>query len=347
MFPHLRFPVIGGISHSPRSLKCRTELDGNAGGGAGCGGYTYMTVRVRGLAIAGALGLVAVGAFVAPAAFAAPHETATTSDTADWAPAASAPIRPGVITETEGGGSCTSNFVFTNGDRVFLGQAAHCAGTGEATETDGCNSGTGGIGTPVTIRAADGSSRSGTLAYSSWVTMQENGESDPDVCAYNDFALVEVDPADVGDVNPTIPIFGGPTGIDTDGITPGELVYSYGNSPLRMGIEALSPKAGIGASEVGGGRSHEVYTLTPGVPGDSGSAFVDGQGHAFGVLSTLNLAPLPVSNGVIDLAEALDYANAHGDLGDIELVLGTEPFNPTPVGVPASSLAVPAGPSVG
>ena len=306
-----------------------------------------MTVRVRGLAIAGALGLVAVGAFVAPAAFAAPHETAATSDAADWAPAASAPIRPGVTTETEGGGSCTSNFVFTSGDRVFLGQAAHCAGTGDATETDGCDSGTGGIGTPVTIRAADGSSRSGTLAYSSWVAMQENGESDPDVCAYNDFALVEIDPADVGDVNPSIPIFGGPTGIDTDGITPGELVYSYGNSPLRMGIEALSPKAGIGASEVGGGRSHEVYTLTPGVPGDSGSAFVDGQGHAFGVLSTLNLAPLPVSNGVIDLAEALDYANANGDLGDVELVLGTEPFNPTPVGVPASSLAVPAGPPAG
>jgi hypothetical protein len=337
----------GGIRDAPRSLNRAAEQDIDAGGGVGSGGYSQMRVRVRGLAIAGAVGVLAIGALVAPAAIAAPEDAQTTSDASDWAPIDSAAIRPGVITETEGGGACTSNFVFASGDRVFIGQAAHCAGTGQATETNGCNSGTGGIGTPVTIRAADGTERAGTLAYSSWVTMQENGESDPDTCAYNDFALVEIDPADVDDVNPTIPIFGGPTGIDTDGIGLGETVYSYGNSPLRLGIGALSPKVGIGAAEVGGGRNHEVYTLTPGVPGDSGSAFVDGQGEAFGVLSTLNIAPLPVSNGVADLANALDYANANGDLGDIELVHGTEPFTPTPLGVPASALAVPAGPPAG
>lgn len=263
------------------------------------------------------------------------------SDAADWAPVGSAAIRPGVVTDTENGGQCTSNFIFTSGDRVFIGQAAHCASTGTATETNGCESGTGGIGTPVTIQAADGTERSGKLAYSSWVTMQEIGETDPDTCAYNDFALVEIDPADVDDVNPTIPVFGGPTGVDTDGLTTGELVYSYGNSPLRLGIAALSPKVGIAASEVGGGRSHEVYTLTPGIPGDSGSAFLDSEGQGIGVLSTLNIAPLPASNGVSDLAKALAYANEHADIGTIELVPGTEGFTPTPVGVPESALAVP------
>jgi hypothetical protein len=310
-----------------------------------------MTVSVRGSAVAVALGVIALGAFIAPAATAAPVLPAvpaqTTSGEADWAPADSAPIRPGVVTETAGGGACTSNFIFTSGDSTFIGQSAHCAGTGEATETNGCDSGTGGIGTPVTIKAADGTDRAGTLAYSSWVTMQENGESDPDICAYNDFALVEIDPADAGDVNPSIPFFGGPTGIDTDGLAPGELVYSYGNSPLRLGISALSPKVGVSAAEVGAGRSHEVYTLSPGVPGDSGSAFLDSAGKAFGALSTLNLAPLPVSNGVIDLAMALDYANANGGLGDVELVLGTEDFTPMPADVPADALAVPAGPPVG
>jgi hypothetical protein len=244
------------------------------------------------------------------------------------------------VTETEGGGACTSNFVFTSGDRVFLGQAAHCAGTGDATETDGCDSGTGGIGTPVAVQAADGTERAGRLAYSSWVTMQAIGESDPDVCAFNDFALVEIAPEDVDDVNPSVPFFGGPTGLDADGVPAGELVYSYGNSPLRLGIGALSPKVGINVADVGGGRSHEVYTLTPGVPGDSGSAFLDGSGAAIGVLSTLNLAPLPASNGVIDLAFALDYANAHGDVGDVELARGTEPFG----AAPAEGLPVPALP---
>ncbi|MHA6624098.1 serine protease [Pseudonocardia sichuanensis] len=300
-----------------------------------------MTVRARGIALAVALGGLAVGAVIAPAATAAP----TRSAAGDWAPADSAPIRPGVVTETEGGGSCTSNFVFTSGDRTFLGQAAHCAGTGDATETDGCDSGTGGIGTPVTIKAADGSDRTGRLAYSSWVTMQEIGESDPDVCAHNDFALVEIAAEDADEVNPSIPFFGGPTGIDADGLTPGELVYSYGNSPLRLGISALSPKVGINAAEEGGGLSHEVYTVSPGVPGDSGSAFLDGSGDAVGVLSTLNLAPLPVSNGVSDLAAALDYASANGDVGDIALATGTEPFDASPLGVPAEALAVPALPA--
>ncbi len=320
-------------------------------------GESRMAVRVHGAAVAAALGAIALGAFVAPAATGTPVAEAaplipaipaqSTPGAGDWAPAGSAPIRPGVVTETEGGGACTSNFVFTNGDRTFIGQAAHCAGTGGATETDGCDTGTGGIGTPVTIKAADGSDRTGSLAYSSWVTMQAGGETDPDLCQYNDFALVAIDPADVDDVNPSIPFFGGPTGIDTDGLAPGELVYSYGNSPLRLGIGALSPKVGVAASEAGGGRGHNVYTLSPGVPGDSGSAFTDSTGDAVGVLSTLNLLPLPVSNGVADMAAALEYANANGDLGNVELVNGTEAFNPAPADVPASELAAPAGPPAG
>src|SRR3954447_1538290 len=141
-----------------------------------------MTVRFRGVAMGVALGAVALGAFVAPAASAAPEP-------AEWALADTAPIHPGVVTDTIGGGAGTSNFVFTTGDRTLLGQPAHCAGTGQATETNGCDSGSLPLGTPVTIEAADGSDRSGTLAYSSWITMQENGETDPDICAYNDFAL--------------------------------------------------------------------------------------------------------------------------------------------------------------
>ena len=65
------------------------------------------------------------------------------------------------------------------------------------------------IGTPVEV---DGASKPGTLVYNSWLTMQAKGETDPDTCAYNDLALVKIDPADVGNVNPSVPGFGGPTG---------------------------------------------------------------------------------------------------------------------------------------
>ncbi|MHA6786037.1 serine protease [Pseudonocardia saturnea] len=309
-----------------------------------------MLVQKRGVAtVVAAAAVVAAAVLVAPAATAAAPVVALPADTsaaADWAPAAEAAITPGVVTTTTPGGSCTSNFVFTSGDRTFLGQAAHCAGTGEATETNGCDSGTGPVGSPVAIEAADGTVRAGTLAYSSWVTMQENGESDLEVCQFNDFALVELDPADVADVNPSVPFFGGPVGLDIDGVPAGEQVFSYGNSPLRQGIRELSPKAGVSAGDTGGGFSHEVFTVSPGVPGDSGSAFLDSDGDAIGLLSTLNLAPLPVSNGVSDLALALAYANEFGGIGDLELVLGTEPFSALPAGVPLTAVAPPAGPPI-
>jgi hypothetical protein len=281
-----------------------------------------MRIKYGAGTLAVTLGALVLGALVAPAASAAPARSS-------WAPADTAPIRPGVSVETEGA-SCTSNFVFTSGDRTFLGQAAHCASTGTATDTSGCTAGSLPLGTPVTIRAADGSARTGRLAYSSWLAMQERGETDPDVCQYNDFALVEIAPSDVADVNPTIPFFGGPTGLDTDGLTRGEHVYGYGNSPLRLGIEQLSPQAGLAATELGAGRGHQVYMLTPGVPGDSGSAYLDAAGNAMGVLSTLNFSPMPGSNGVADLAHALDYAAAHSDVGNVDLVPGTQPFNPGP-----------------
>jgi hypothetical protein len=268
---------------------------------------------LRGLATAAAAaGLVALGVVAAPAATAAEGDGA---------------IHPGVVTDSTGGGQCTSNFVFTADGKTYLGQAAHCAGTGNATETDGCTSGSQPVGTLVTILASDGTTRNGTLAYSSWLAMQEAGETDPDTCAYNDFALVEIAPADVADVDPTVPFFGGPVGLDTDGLPVGEEVHSYGNSPLRQGVAALSPKSGVSAGDGGGGWTHEVLTVTPGVPGDSGSAFLDSDGDAVGVLSTLNLAPLPLSNGVSDLAKAIEYAKAHG-LGDLELVPGKVPFSP-------------------
>ena len=237
-----------------------------------------------------------------------------------WAPAASAPIHPGVQTVTEGG-QCTSNFVFFDGaDNVYLGQAAHCSGTGGATETDGCDSGSQPLGTPVEV---EGAGRPGTMVYNSWLAMQGNGESDPDTCAYNDFALVKLDPADYGKVNPSIPFWGGPTGI-TDTVGQTEKVLSYGNSSLRLGLTQLSPKEGLSLGQTGNGWSHEVYTVTPGIPGDSGSAFIDRDGKAFGVLSTLQIAPKVGANGVGDLSRELAYANATG--AGVSLAEGTEAF---------------------
>ena len=64
-----------------------------------------------------------------------------------------------------------------------------------------------------------------------------------------------IDPVDHDQVNPSIPHWGGPTGLNTDGTEPSETVYSYGNSSLRLGIRALSPKTGLSLGTTAGGRS--------------------------------------------------------------------------------------------
>ena len=256
--------------------------------------------------------VAAVGA-VAPPAGSAPA----------WADADTASIHPGVQTYTAGG-QCTANFVFTDAaGAVYIGQAAHCSGTDGNTATNGCDAGSLPLGTPVEI---DGASRPGVMVYNSWLTMQAENETDDDTCAYNDFALVRLDPADHARVNPSVPVWGGPVGIgdETDVF---EDVYSYGNSSLRLGITNLSPKTGYSLGTTGGGWTHPVYTASPGIPGDSGSAFLDSEGRAIGVLSTLAIAPLPASNNASDVGKALAYLEANTAL-DVTLAPGTEPFSP-------------------
>ena len=239
--------------------------------------------------------------------------------------AASATVTPGVQTDTEGA-QCTANFIFRDGGGTYVGQAAHCSGTGAATDTDGCASDSLPIGTRVTVA---GASSPGTMVYNSWIAMRQSGESNEDVCAYNDFALVKLSAADAASVNPSVPGFGGPTGLADPPSDAGATVYTYGNSSLRAGVTKLSPKQGIVVQEQGGGWSRDVYTATPGIPGDSGSGFMDASGHAIGVLSTVQIAPLAASNGVGNLNKELAYARAHG-FGGLNLVTGG-PFNGNPV----------------
>src|SRR5690349_674919 len=167
------------------------------------------------LFVAAALAAVALGT---ASVFAQPA-----SASSRWAPAATATIHPGTMMYTAGA-QCTGNFVFTDAaGNTYLGYAAHCAGTGSSTDTNGCQTDSVPLGTRVDL-SNDGNVASegtivghGTLAYSSWITEHQLGTTHANTCAYNDLALVRIDPGDVSKVNPTVPFWGGPTGIDTDG----------------------------------------------------------------------------------------------------------------------------------
>jgi hypothetical protein len=274
----------------------------------------------------GRLLALALALAVAAAPAAAPEPAVAA---ARWAPADRAAITPGVQMVTAGS-QCTGNFVFTDRrGRVYVGYAAHCAGRGEATDTDGCDTASRPVGTRVRFVTGESAALSGDpvgrgrLAYSSWTAMRRLGTTGP-ACAANDFALVRVGRRHVRKVNPSVPFWGGPT--DLAGAPDvGDRVHSWGSSSLRP-TTLLSPKTGASLGPTYGGWGSDAYTLTPGVPGDSGSGYLDARGRAFGTLSTVAVAPFPASNGLGSLRRELAFAQRHSGFPGLRLVRGTEPF---------------------
>lgn len=251
-----------------------------------------------------------------------------------WAPTGSPYIGPGVQTYT-GDSQCTANFVFTDdAHNVYVGQAAHCASTSSSGAINGCTTGSRPLGTSVAFRQS-GPGRPpggevlgrGELAYSSWLAMQADGETDAAICAYNDFALVKVDSGDATKVNPSVPHWGGPIGLNAAGVPAGSTVHSYGNSRLRFGLSVLAPQTGTArqTDPAANGWSHSLLSPTPGIPGDSGSAYLDSAGNALGTLSTLGVA-IPITNNIGDIAHELSYAQTQSGISGLRLVLGTAAF---------------------
>lgn len=276
-------------------------------------------IRVRRLALGAVAGLLLLPA-MAPVAGATSSDVPTARTVAasrTWAPVDQATIRPGAQLVSETGG-CTANFVYTSGADVFIGSAAHC--TAEGTSVDGCANPSLPLGTPVQV---EGAQRPATLFYSSWQTMQATGETDTNACRFNDLALLRLDPRDHERVNPTMPEWGGPLGL-SDGASTGEDLYTY-----HQPDGGTRAKQGTIVAREGGGWTYEVRTgLDPGVPGDSGSGYLDETGRAFGLLSTIEFFPSALSNGATDLRMALDYARRSTGL-EATLAVATEVFVPT------------------
>jgi V8-like Glu-specific endopeptidase len=270
-----------------------------------------MTTRRAGTGRLTTLSTIAIAA----AAFAIAPSAASA-----WAPAGSAAVHPGIQTYTKGA-QCTANFVFKRRGATYLGQAAHCQGTGSSTETNGCKAGSLPLGTKVRL---EGANTKGRLTYSSWIAMHKANEKDKNTCAYNDLALIKLKSDDVNRTNPSVPSFGGPKGVGA--AKAGDTVYTYGNSSLRPGGVPHEHQGPVLARR-GGGWSYTVNTVPTGVPGDSGSAFLNEDGAALGILSTLDVGSCGACNGVGSLAKELRYARHHG-LSKLHVVNGTEAFSP-------------------
>lgn len=207
-----------------------------------------------------------------------------------WAPLEDAVIRPGVLIHTPTR-ACPSNFLFARPDNtsLFLGTTAACMKDVP-------------VGSVVTI---GGFEALGFLAYSSWETMEETGETDPDAREYNDFAVVKIDESSRHLVNPTMLHYGGPVGLaDGSEAALGSAVKTYTNDTSQQGF--VSGRAGDWALL--------VHQLPPTPPGAMGRGALTGDGRALGVVVNLGVVPAPGSNGVARLDTLMAYASEHAKL---------------------------------
>jgi hypothetical protein len=264
--------------------------------------------------------------------------TASPPLSSPWASSSSATIHPGVMTTSAEGGKCVANFVFREASAVYLGQAASCmlAPQGPSSQHgwDACGGafdwpGDLALGSAVKI---DGARQLATLVYSSWLAMEDAHDLPPALgqqtdwlCSENDFALVRLDPADVAHTNPSMPVWGGPTGLSTTGLDIGAQVVSTGTVERRA-------VRGVYTGRSDDGWLYEVHAYLP-VEGwwAVGSGFLDASGRAVGVytwdVDSFCVVPAPgAANEVGDLSRELSYLGSHSPLR-VTLVPGTRPFH--------------------
>jgi hypothetical protein len=201
----------------------------------------------------------------------------------------------------EGRFGCTANFVWAGGKKLYLGAAGHCflPAALKATHGPGADYDPSGVEVRVCVNNCDANFRSmtlvGELVLLGRVAYARQTDATGEEQVGHDFGVVEI-PADLApSVRRSMPVFGGPTGVDT--LEFGEFGCHFGHG-LVVG-ETFPTKARVG---VGGGSDKEFWMGDfAGAFGDSGSAMVScdlavagfqGRG-AVGVLTHLGLSVCP------------------------------------------------------
>ena len=161
---------------------------------------------------------------------------------------------------------------------------------------------------------------------------------DAETCAYNDFALVKVAPRRRRQGQPER----ARSSAAPPASTPTAPPRATGCSPTA------TPACAAGSTRCRPRPASASVTrrrrlVAPGLhrdpracPATPGSGFLSAGGKAVGTLSTLGLAPLPLSNNIGDLGPGARLAKAHSGITGLRLALGTEPFAPDPLKRPGS-----------
>ncbi len=179
---------------------------------------------------------------------------------------------------------CTYNFIFRDETgRRYIGIAGHCIGL---WATD--------VGQEMHVTDV------GRIGAVVWKAPLPTGraafpvpEGDPHACGglrpegaeyCIDFALVEIDPALHGRIDPALRHWGGPTGfVPREEIEAGTTMYHYGHGTGFGAHEMTRPRVGVVLGTVTGGCGYR--TAFPNSGGDSGGPQIVGDGRALGFAS--------------------------------------------------------------
>lgn len=185
-------------------------------------------------------------------------------------PQAAGNIGPGsaiIITiPNEGRFGCTANFVWRSGGRRYLGAAGHCFLPADkaATHGPGADYDASGVVVQVCVDGCEGDFRTNQIT-GTWVTLGKVAYARQTFAGEdvgNDFGVVEVPRPFRELIRKSMPVWGGPTGVQTLGL--GDYACHYGHG-LVVG-EVFLTKARIG---IGGGSDHASWM------GDFAAAFGD------------------------------------------------------------------------
>jgi hypothetical protein len=188
-------------------------------------------------------------------------------------------VRPGARVQTKVG-LCTFNFLFRAPDgQRYMGTAGHCI-LGMTDPPPGqVNELTWAPGTGPEAKDGDGK-RIGEFAYG---ILQDE----------KDFSLIRLDPG--VEASPEMCHFGGPTGLNTDETSDLVELEYYG---LGVGVGTVLPARS--AVAVGLPNPDHVYAVGLALPGDSGSGVISSDGRAVGVLVSVGVHGLGVSDNGVD-----------------------------------------------
>jgi hypothetical protein len=196
----------------------------------------------------------------------------------------------------EGTFGCSANFVWSSGGKRYLGAAGHCFVPAALSATHGPAADYDASGVVVTacVEGCTGNFDTNTLT-GTWVTLGQVAYARQTLAGVdvgNDFGVVEIPQALWNRIRTTLPVWGGPTGVET--LELGDLGCHYGNG-LAFG-EVFLTKARVGLG--GGSDAASWHGDFAAGPGDSGSGMVgcvaDGLGFrgtgAIGILTHLGVA---------------------------------------------------------